>query len=80
MSTRGQQGTFKIKHPGLISEFAASPLVHSLLTTIEPKGFKSASKFPEWVHAMDEEIQALRDNTTWELVPRDAHMNVVGAK
>lgn len=58
------------------------PLVdlHSLLTTVEPKGFFSASKRPEWLAAMNEEMSALNSNQTWELVPRPPDTNVVGSK
>ncbi|XP_022018996.1 uncharacterized mitochondrial protein AtMg00820-like [Helianthus annuus] len=34
----------------------------------EPKSFSEASKQPEWVNAMNQEINALRENETRELV------------
>ncbi|XP_057467102.1 uncharacterized mitochondrial protein AtMg00820-like [Actinidia eriantha] len=57
-----------------------SGLLHALLTTLEPQGFKSATKNPAWLAAMDDEIQALHDNCTWDLVPRPPKMNIVGSK
>jgi hypothetical protein len=46
----------------------------------EPRGFKSATKHPEWVSAMDDEICALHQNHTWSLVPRPSNKNVVGCR
>ena len=46
----------------------------------EPKGFKSAAKHPGRIAAMDEEIQALHKNHTWDLVPKPPNKNVVGSK
>jgi hypothetical protein len=52
----------------------------TLLALKEPRGFKSAAKHPEWLSAMDSEIQALQRNDTWTLVPRPASHNVVGCR
>ncbi|XP_042973050.1 uncharacterized mitochondrial protein AtMg00810-like [Carya illinoinensis] len=46
----------------------------------EPKGFKTTAKHPRWIAAMDEELQALHHNHTWDLVPRPANTNIVGSK
>ncbi|RVW50549.1 Retrovirus-related Pol polyprotein from transposon RE1 [Vitis vinifera] len=46
----------------------------------EPRGFKSETKHPEWLSAMDDEIQALKKNDTWDLVPRPINHNVVGCR
>lgn len=46
----------------------------------EPKLFKSATKSPEWLAAMEDEIRALTHNQTWELVPKPPVTNVVGSK
>ena len=80
MITRGKAGISKSKQYNYICQVPSSPLLFSLLATKEPKGFKSAAKSPGWLAAMDEEIQALKLNQTWELVPRPAATNVVGSK
>lgn len=46
----------------------------------EPKSVKSAMKHDGWLAAMHEEIQALHQNGTWELVPRLPDMNIIGSK
>lgn len=46
----------------------------------EPKGFKSAAKHPGWIATIDEEIQALQKNHTWDLVLRPSNKNFVGSK
>jgi hypothetical protein len=46
----------------------------------EPKSVKSALQSPHWFAAMCDEISALKLNHTWELVPRQDNMNVVGSR
>ncbi|RVW30074.1 Retrovirus-related Pol polyprotein from transposon RE1 [Vitis vinifera] len=53
---------------------------HALLALKEPQGFKSTTKHPEWLSAMDDEIQDLKTNDTWVLVPRPNNHNVVGCR
>uniref|UniRef100_A0A2N9I850 Reverse transcriptase Ty1/copia-type domain-containing protein n=1 Tax=Fagus sylvatica TaxID=28930 RepID=A0A2N9I850_FAGSY len=45
----------------------------------EPKSVKTALQSPHWFAAMCDEISALKQNQTWELVPRQDNMNVVGS-
>ncbi|KAJ0480794.1 putative RNA-directed DNA polymerase [Helianthus annuus] len=52
----------------------------SLSKAIEPKYFKDAVKDPNWVSAMNDEIQALHRNHTWDVVDRPKNRNVVGCK
>lgn len=77
ITTRAKSGIFK---PLYFADIAATPLHTALITTIEPKGFKSASKHPHWMMAMDEELAALRANHTWDLVSRPPGTNIVGSK
>lgn len=45
-----------------------------------PSSYKQAAETREWSHAMQEELDALIKNNTWELVPRPANQPIVGCK
>ena len=47
-------------------------------TIREPENFTEAAKDPRWVEAMDEEMQALDKNNTWDLVPSSPHEKAIG--
>jgi hypothetical protein len=47
---------------------------------IEPNNFQEASKEELWNKAMDEELDQIEKNDTWELVPRTNNKNVIGTK
>ena len=47
---------------------------------IEPNCFEDAYKKREWKCAMQEEINALYKNDTWELVPRRNDKKLIGCK
>lgn len=71
MVTRNKDGTCKPKvHFSLVH--MADP------SYTEPRSVKTALKNKNWVKAMEEELAALRENHTWELVPRAPNMNVIG--
>nr|TKR79696.1 hypothetical protein D5086_0000269580 [Populus alba] len=80
MITRAKAGVFKPKHLSYVTTLMPSSLVHALITTQEPHSFSSASKHPDWVIAMNEELDALSSNDTWDLVPCPLHTNIVGSK
>ena len=42
-------------------------------TVREPTIFSEATKDPRWVEAMNEEMQALSMNKTWDLIPSSPH-------
>ena len=46
----------------------------------KPKTLKTALRDDRWINAMKDEIQALHDNETWELVSRPTDINIVGSK
>jgi hypothetical protein len=46
----------------------------ALLSTIEPNCFEEASKDEFWNKTMDEELDQIEKNDTWELVPRPKNM------
>ena len=47
---------------------------------IEPKNFNEASEDKNWITAMNEKLDQIEKNETWELVLRPANKNVVGTK
>jgi hypothetical protein len=51
-----------------------------LLSKIEPKNFTEASEDKHWIDAMEEELNQIEKNKTWELVPRPKDKNVIGTK
>jgi len=46
----------------------------------EPKSVKSALADKGWYQAMQDEMNALYQNNTWELVPRTNQINIIGCK
>ena len=54
--------------------------VYSLLSQVEPKNVAEAVKDESWVKAMNEELDQIEKNQTWELVPRPSQKNVIGTK
>jgi hypothetical protein len=52
----------------------------TLSSTIEPNSFEETRNDEFWNKAMDEELDQLEKNDTWELVPRPNNNNVIGTK
>jgi hypothetical protein len=52
----------------------------ALLSMIEPQNFVQASQDDHWVKAMNEELDQIEKNKTWDLVPRPNDKNVIGTK
>jgi hypothetical protein len=52
----------------------------ALSSTIEPNSFEEARKDEFWNEAMDEELDQIEKNETWDLVPRPKNKNVIGTK
>ena len=46
----------------------------------EPETFSKAAKDPQWIKAMNEEMQALDKNETWDLVPTSPQRKAIGCK
>jgi hypothetical protein len=51
-----------------------------MLSLVEPKSFSEANKNEYWIKAMNEELDQIEKNQTWELVPRPEDKNVIGTK
>jgi hypothetical protein len=52
----------------------------TLSSMIETNSFEEASNDEFWNKAMDEELDQIEKNGTWELVPRPKNKNVIGTK
>ena len=50
------------------------------LSQVEPTSIKEACEDDNWVKAMNEELDQIEKNETWELVPRPKDRNVIGTK
>ena len=50
----------------------------ALLSCIEPNSIKKACKDENWIEAMNEELNQIEQNQTWELVPRPKNKNIIG--
>lgn len=51
-----------------------------LLSQIKPLNVEDACKDSDWQNAMEEELDQIIKNDTWELVPRPSDKNVIGTK
>ena len=52
--------------------------IMKVATIREPETFSKAAKDPRWIEAMNEEMQALCKNETWDLVPTSPHEKAIG--
>jgi hypothetical protein len=52
----------------------------SFLSMIEPKNFDEANKHDDSIRDMNEVLDHIEKNNTWELVPRPKDKNVIGSK
>ena len=51
-----------------------------MLSLIEPKPFKEAIESKYWIKSMNEELDQIEKNQTWELVPRPKERNAIGTQ
>ena len=62
----------------------ASPNYRSFLTTLHqtviPTTAAEASQYPHWKQAMDEEMEALKRNRTWDVVELKQGIKLVGCR
>jgi hypothetical protein len=47
---------------------------------VEPKNLNEASKDVNWLKSMDEELDQIEKNDTWELIRRPTNKNIIGSK
>jgi hypothetical protein len=51
-----------------------------VLMSCQPTSFKEATKEPHWVQAMNQEIDSIEKNKTWDLVDLPSHKKSIGVK
>lgn len=77
----GSQSSSEVVTPHLNNPHRVSPItLVDIKSNHEPTSVKAAQTDKNWVKAMDNEIEALRINQTWDLVPHQPGQNVVGCK
>jgi hypothetical protein len=52
----------------------------TMLSLIEPKSFNESIKIKDWIKSMNEELDQIEKNQTWELVRRPKDKNAIGTK
>jgi hypothetical protein len=52
----------------------------AFISMLEPKNFNEANKDDLWVKAMNDELDQIEKNDTWEMVHRSEGKNVIGSK
>jgi hypothetical protein len=52
----------------------------AFISILEPKNFNEASKDEHWVKAMNDELDQIEKNNTWEMVQRLEGKNIIGSK
>ena len=65
--------------PGLVHHDAVEAELHAV-SVEEPKSLKEASDDPNWIAAMEEEMNSIRDNKTWSLVELPRGHRAIGLK
>lgn len=77
MITRAKAGIFKPKYR---ADLASHGLLAALHASTDPTGFKTAVRYPHWMDAMQQELDASHRNNIFSLVPHPLNHNVVGCK
>ncbi|OIT26128.1 hypothetical protein A4A49_63786, partial [Nicotiana attenuata] len=67
-----------ISYDNLSPAYQSYLSVFSVLT--EPQSFKEAAHDPRWIEAMNQEIKALEENYTWEVVGLPEGKKPIGSK
>ena len=52
----------------------------SFISMVELKNFNESSEDVNWLKSMNEELDQIEKNNTWEIVPRPEDKNVIGTK
>ncbi|KAL2932969.1 Retrovirus-related Pol polyprotein from transposon TNT 1-94 [Bienertia sinuspersici] len=81
-STSTESTSFNVYSEPSLAHLASDSL-HSLsnvMTSFEPSCYSQAKQYPEWVAAMEKELQALEANDTWELTSLPPGKKAIGCK
>ena len=73
------KGVVTRRHKALLSSYCKH---HAFVSSFEPVKVHEALVDPDWVIAMQEELECFTRNEVWSLVekPKDHHINVIGTK
>jgi len=63
--------------PGLAHRDTVEAELHAV-SVEEPRSLKEAGGDPNWIAAMEEEMNSIRDNKTWSLVELPRGHNAIG--
>lgn len=77
------EGSVSYTFPYLISlGFTSSftKFLFNLQTIKEPTSYKEACLYPEWIKAMETELTALEENTTWVITSLPEGKRPIGSK
>lgn len=80
MTTRFQVGAHKPNPKFAMQVSKEFDNKHALICTIEFRTISQAMQRQDWRDAMTKELNALVDNKTWKLVPKDDSKNIMGNK
>jgi hypothetical protein len=50
------------------------------MSIVEPSNFEEARNGAHWIKVMEEELNKIEKNETWELVPRPKEKKIIGTK
>ncbi|CAA7036695.1 unnamed protein product [Microthlaspi erraticum] len=81
-SPSGGKSTYPISNYVNCHRFSQTHQAYLVAITenVEPKSFKTAMQFKVWTKAMGNEVTALEENGTWELVDLPAGKRAIGCK
>ncbi|MGJ2631353.1 reverse transcriptase domain-containing protein, partial [Salmonella enterica subsp. enterica serovar Paratyphi A] len=77
-SERTKKRVQRLKYDGYVARHCA--YMAKIVQDVEPTCFEDAVGDVKWEKAMDEEMAALSDNKTWELVPLSKDIKLIGCK
>uniref|UniRef100_A0A803LXK8 Reverse transcriptase Ty1/copia-type domain-containing protein n=1 Tax=Chenopodium quinoa TaxID=63459 RepID=A0A803LXK8_CHEQI len=69
-----------IKLPNKFNDFDALVSLSNVLTAFEPYSYNQAKEHPEWIEAMNKELEALDANNTWDLTDLPPGKRAIGCK
>jgi len=55
-------------------------MIMNIDSSVEPKNYNEAVKYPDWQKAMEAELTALEHNRSWTLTNLPLGYNIVGCK